>query len=91
MTYIKLSRAPEWVIQYPQCSACMVDLEIDDQWTCPVCGTTWPSNANDGDVGELTCEPLGGPTLSDHEAMLAGIAFERAVRDRLLARTGIRP
>jgi hypothetical protein len=51
---IRLEKPPEFVIRYPQCSACDVDLDHDgDMWTCPKCGTTWPHDANDGDLGEL--------------------------------------
>lgn len=88
--YIKLKRAPEWVLQFPQCSACMVDLETDgDGWICPVCGTSWSTDANDGDVGELyeswSGEKLDGPALGEHEAMQAGVTWERAIREKTLA------
>ena len=38
MDYIKLDKAPVWVLQYPTCSACTVDLDTDgDGWLCPQC------------------------------------------------------
>lgn len=85
MTYIKLAEAPVWVIQYPQCSACMVDLFTDgDGWTCPVCGTQWDMNANDGDKGELyeswSGETLEDDPVSESDAMKAGIEYEQAQR-----------
>ncbi len=70
--YIRLAEAPQWVMHYPTCSACDVDLEIEDDWYCPSCGTSWSQGAGDGDVGELPetrlGEPLTGPVLTASEA-----------------------
>lgn len=81
--YIKLAEAPRWVIQYPLCSACNVELDTDgDGWTCNVCGTSWDMNAGDGDEGALyedwSGETLDGPVLSEKQA-----AAEGYYRDRL--------
>jgi hypothetical protein len=51
---VRYDEPPQFVLHYPTCSACMVDLEHDgDGWQCPKCGTAWDSNAGDGDDGEL--------------------------------------
>lgn len=89
--YIKLTEAPMWVIQYPQCGACMVDLYTDgDGWLCEVCGTTWDMRANDGDPGTLfenwSGEVLDVEPSTHREAMTAGIRYEREQRERSLAR-----
>lgn len=82
--YIRLSEPPKWCIQYPQCSACVVDLEFDDEWTCPMCGTTWGADAGDGDKGTLYAEWAGedatGPAVSEDEAHHWGHYYEQAGR-----------
>ncbi|BAM26719.1 hypothetical protein CULC0102_0518 [Corynebacterium ulcerans 0102] len=50
--YLRLSEAPCMSISV-KCNACLVDLECEDDWTCPSCGTQWDSHAGDGDAGEL--------------------------------------
>jgi hypothetical protein len=90
--YIRLNEAPRWVVQYPQCSACAVDLETDgDGWTCPVCGTAWAMNAGDGDVGELypnwSGEVATGPLVHEQEAFLWGSYHERMERHKLFPNT----
>lgn len=87
--YIRLSEAPTWCIQYPTCSACLVDLETDcDGWTCPVCGTYWDMQASDGDQGTLYAEWAGeeatGPVVTEDEARRWGDYYERLERHRLL-------
>lgn len=86
--YIKLDEPPMWVIQYPQCSACLVDLQIEDDWLCPVCGTSWDRDATDGDAGTLyetwSGETLSGPTLSHEEAGDEGWYRDRLEAHRLL-------
>lgn len=91
--YIRLEKPPEFSISYPTCSICDVDLEHDDGWTCPVCGTTWSSNASDGDEGELY-ESWSGESLEDTpvsteaEASAAGSAHVIAERKATFARFG---
>lgn len=52
--HVRYSEPPEFVIHYPTCSACDIDLDHDgDGWECPKCGTQWDSSAADGDRGEL--------------------------------------
>ena len=90
MGYIKLDKAPAWVLHYPTCSACTVELDTDgDGWLCPQCGSIWDMRANDGDVGELyeswSGEDLPGPELTSDEAMELSIKRERERRDAYLA------
>jgi hypothetical protein len=92
--YIKLTEPPAFVIRYPQCSACMVDLHTDsDDWTCPVCGTSWSMSANDGDEGTLyeswSGETLDGEALTHSQAMSAGIKHELEEREAFLKRLGL--
>lgn len=89
MDYIKLDKAPVWVLQYPTCSACTVDLDTDgDGWLCPQCGSIWDMRANDGDVGELyeswSGDTLSGPSLTWDEAM--NLAIRRATLERIASR-----
>jgi hypothetical protein len=88
--YIKLAERPQWVIQYPQCSACCVDLETDgDGWTCPVCGSAWSQSANDGDEGELyeswSGETLDGDPVANDDAWRTGAKRERENVARIMA------
>lgn len=87
--YIRLSEPPMWCIQYPTCSACCVDLETDcDGWTCPVCGTSWDTGANDGDKGTLYADWSGeeptGPACTEDEARAWGDYHWRMQRHRIL-------
>jgi len=71
--YVRLSEAPSLVIQYPLCSTCLVDVEVDaDSLTCPICGTSWSHDAGDGDKGDLYADWAGedqeGPSLTADEA-----------------------
>lgn len=70
--YLRLTEAPAWCISYPTCSACCVELELIDDWTCPSCGTSWDRRATDGDAGELYAswagEPATGPEVTEDEA-----------------------
>jgi len=93
-TYVKLAEAPTYVIQYPLCSACCVDLEYDDGWTCPGCGTSWDRRASDGDEGDLyeswSGETLDGPVVSEDEAFDLSLKREREEREARLRALGIR-
>ncbi|HKY59249.1 MAG TPA: hypothetical protein VJL80_14525 [Aeromicrobium sp.] len=85
--YIRLAEAPRWVLQYPTCSACVVELENDgDGWTCPCCGTSWANDAGDGDAGDLYVDWAGeeatGPITPENEAHLWGDYMERMDRHR---------
>ena len=52
--YVRYAEPPQFVLNYPTCSACVVDLDHDcDGWQCPKCGTSWASDASDADEGEL--------------------------------------
>ncbi|HUX69179.1 MAG TPA: hypothetical protein VMV41_01585 [Cellulomonadaceae bacterium] len=70
--YLRLTEAPTWCISYPTCSVCCVDLEYDDDWMCPSCGTSWDSGSSDGDTGTLygdwAGEPATGPEVTEDEA-----------------------
>ena len=73
----RLAEAPQFVMHYPSCSACVVDLDHDgDSWTCPKCQTSWDSNAGDGDTGDLYAEWSGEdvsdlPEITEREAATA--------------------
>lgn len=87
--YIRLSQPPMWVINYPTCSACAVDLETEgDGWTCPSCGTSWSMDANDGDRGTLYADWSGedptGPEVDEADAWRWGDYMARMERHRLL-------
>ncbi len=82
MDYIKLDKAPVWVLQYPTCSACTVDLDTDgDGWLCPQCGSIWDMRANDGDVGELyeswSGDTLSGPSLTSRARRVPAASHAR--------------
>ena len=70
--YLRLSKPPSISWSAPTCSTCEVDLEYDDGWLCPSCGTAWGSMAGDGDDGELyeswAGEPADGPEVTEVEA-----------------------
>lgn len=60
---IKYETAPALSINYPDCSACVTEVEHDgDGWHCPRCGTTWDANAYDGDEGTLYEDWNGEPS-----------------------------
>ncbi len=87
--YIRLAEPPQWCIQYPTCSACTVELDHDgDGWACPVCGSAWSSDANDGDTGTLFADWAGeeatGPIVTEDQARIWGDYHERMERHRLL-------
>ncbi|WQY99780.1 hypothetical protein [Microbacterium phage MO526] len=92
--YIRLVEAPAIVLRYPECGACGVDLGHDgDDWVCPVCGTSWPTDAGDGDTGSLYEEWSGeslddAPALDSDAAFNAGIVHTREARKRLYASLG---
>lgn len=90
--YIKLAEAPVFVCQSPHCGSCSVDLEYEDGWVCPVCGTSWGADASDGDAGELyeswAGVELEGEALGDDAAFQAGIAHDRAEREKLFTSLG---
>lgn len=88
--YIKLATAPQLVVHYPECGACLVetDLEGGVGFTCPVCGTCWPVDASDGDTGELyedwSGDKLHTEPVTEEHAVVAGLKYQRADMARLL-------
>lgn len=62
---------PEISFARPTCSSCCVDLEADDGWTCPSCGTSWDAAAEDGATGQLYADWSGESVkhlpLVDHD------------------------
>lgn len=74
--YLRLSTAPEICWSMPQCSACWVDLEYDDSWYCPSCGTNWRRYPENGEKGVLYADwsgdQPGGPEVTDEEARHIG-------------------
>jgi uncharacterized Zn finger protein (UPF0148 family) len=85
--YVKLDKAPMFVLHHPTCSACGIDLEHDgDTFTCPNCGTSWDPNANDGDEGQLypswSGEEVDGPVLTHDQALKVATYRERAERHK---------
>ena len=50
---IKYDTAPTLSISAPQCAACLVDVESEDGWLCPMCGTAWGYDAGEDEDGEL--------------------------------------
>lgn len=92
--YLRLAEAPSLVIHYPTCSTCDVDLDFDDGWICPSCGTAWDATASDGDKGDLypwwSGVHLTGPVLSEDEAYAESSQRQRAAREQFLADLGIR-
>lgn len=80
--YVRIAEAPEFVLNYPSCGACLVDLEHDgDSFACPSCGSVWDSGANDGDKGELY-EELDGPILTHDQAAAVASYRERLERHK---------
>ena len=72
MSYIKLDHTPVLVLNYSDCSSCLVSVESDgDGWICPSCGTGWAYGDEDGDEGTLyeewSGEDLEGPTYSEDD------------------------
>jgi hypothetical protein len=65
--YVRLTRAPRIIYNAPDCDACSVELESEDGWFCPSCGTSWGYDDGDGDSGILyedwSGEILTGPTI----------------------------
>lgn len=54
--YLRLDEVP-WINISIQCSSCFTDLDREhDCWRCRSCGTTWPVDAEDGDIGTLAEE-----------------------------------
>lgn len=80
--YIKLKAAPTLIIHDPTCSACGVEVDCEDGWLCPVCGTSWEISACDGEEGALfeawSGKELSTDALDSDEAFEAGLAHERA-------------
>lgn len=71
--HLKLDKPPMFVMHYPTCSTCGVDLDTEgDGWTCSSCGTNWDMTAGDGDEGELYAywsgEEIDGPALTERQA-----------------------
>jgi hypothetical protein len=92
--YIKLATAPVLSLNDPDCGTCYVSVESDgDGWTCPVCGTSWPYSAGDGDDGTLyeewSGEELEGDIVDEDEAETRGrrYAFDQnqAIMNRIMA------
>lgn len=52
--FLRLSRPPQMSVAI-KCDACLIDLEWDDGYECPSCGTIW-GDVEDGEVGELASE-----------------------------------
>lgn len=82
---VRLAEAPRFVLQYPLCGACHVELDHDgDSFTCPSCRTSWDSNAGDGDSGTLYAEWSGeqpaGEILTEDEASVVALYRERLDR-----------
>lgn len=87
--FVKLEEAPRWVLQYPTCSACLIELETDgDGWECPNCGTQWEMGANDDDQGTLYADYWGedptGPVVTEKEAGDWGLYREALDKHRRL-------
>ncbi len=92
---LRLEEAPGFVIQFPLCGACEVDLEHESGvgWRCPSCWTTWSDHAGDGDAGELTDYPFDEAYLICPNnraycyANLSYIKREKYLRRELLGET----
>ena len=65
--YLRLAEPPTLRVSHPTCSACDVKLNLVVGWQCPSCGTTWPADADNGDVGALN-DTLTGPTIPNYAA-----------------------
>jgi hypothetical protein len=94
--YIKLTAPPVWVVKYPECGSCSVELDTDgDGWLCTICGSSWPMNADDGEVGMLyedwSGETLDGEPLSEDEAFKVGMRVERERREAYLTQLRAKP
>ena len=50
---VRFEKPPTLTFREPLCSACIVELEHDDGWTCPTCGTAWDYSASDDTPGTL--------------------------------------
>jgi len=78
---VKYETAPSLSINYPDCSACAVEVEGDgDGWMCPRCGTSWPYDAGDGDEGQLYEDWNGEPSegeLRTHDNGYLPTQYER--------------
>lgn len=88
--YLRLEQQPEFVLHYPTCGTCAVDLDTDgDGWTCPSCGSMWDNHASEGDKGELyeswSGEAIAGDALTEEEARDISWRRQREERDRFLA------
>lgn len=73
--YIKLEKAPELHHPgYPICGACGTEVELHDEWICPSCGTSWPSDNMEDDGSRATMfedwagEILTGPVCPNEFA-----------------------
>lgn len=90
--YIKLAEAPTFVFQNPTCGACSVELDTEEGWVCPCCGTSWSYDAGDGDTGELyeswSGETLDSETVSEDAAYDAGAKHKREADKKLYASWG---
>ena len=74
---VRYSEPPTFVMHYPTCSACSIDLDHDgDGWTCPKCETAWDTNASDGDEGELWESYSGESFDEDVEPMTHDEGFK---------------
>lgn len=51
--YIRLAEAPYITYREPMCGTCETELESDDGWLCPSCGTAWSPDAGDRSTGNL--------------------------------------
>ena len=66
--YLKLDAAPGLTHPgHPICDACEVEVELDDGWLCPSCGTAWPADQLECDGSDAALykdwsgETLAGP------------------------------
>lgn len=73
--YIRLATAPALNHPgYPTCDACDVEVEFDDGWLCPSCGTAWPAGNVEAGSDEASLYPdwagedLTGPICPTDEA-----------------------
>lgn len=82
---IRLAETPRFVYRSPECGACGVELVAEDEWTCPVCRTSWPYRASDGDLGSPFEDWEGEPPapVDEEQARAAGRAFLQDEERRL--------